>query len=410
MTLNIGYLIPEFPGQTHIFFWREKAVLEAIGCHVDLVSTRRPPARSMVHSWAPEARRLSIYLSSPWSYLFGATVQLLRRGAWRRCARALGKSEGEKIRLLACVLMGAKLAYIGKMRGWQHLHVHSCGHSANIALFASLISGLPYSLTLHGPLSDYGENQKQKWSHAAFAFVITNDLREQVHRSLEGHLPPRIEIAPMGVDVAKFKRKAPYRPWKPGDICRIFSCGRLNPVKGHADLIEATRLVKRKGIPIRLDIAGEDDHGGAGYRQELEKIIAELEMSDSVRLLGAVSEATVIAWLEKAHVFSLASLHEPLGVAIMEAMALELPVVVASSPGVREMIDPNKDGLLVKPKSPAELAVSVQQILRDESLATRLGKAAREKIISTFQSTRSAELLVSAILDRSSMHDPQARI
>ena len=50
--MRIAYLIPEFPGQTHIFFWRERAALKKIGIATCLLSTRRPPKASSSHDWA----------------------------------------------------------------------------------------------------------------------------------------------------------------------------------------------------------------------------------------------------------------------------------------------------------------------------------------------------------------------
>jgi colanic acid/amylovoran biosynthesis glycosyltransferase len=351
----------------------------------------------MVHAWADDAQRNTVYLASFRPRLFGIAVELLHPYAWLRCIQAIRAAKGSKLRLIALAFFGAKLAHIGQAQGWRHLHVHSCADSAYIAMFASLFSGISYSLTLHGPLTDYGPDQNLKWSHALFALVITEELREQVTRSLEGFLPPLVGVAPMGVDTSKFTRTTTYRPWKAGESCHIFSCGRLNPVKGHADLVEAVRLLRSKGINANLEIAGEDERGGDGYRRELMTVIVQAGMTNDVHLLGAVSEERVRDALEKAHVFSLASLREPLGVAIMEAMAFEVPVVVAISPGVRELVDPDINGLLVTPRSPLQLAEAIERILSDSGLAVKLGKAGREKVEKYFRSTRSAQALLDAL-------------
>ncbi len=72
-----------------------------------------------------------------------------------------------------------------------------------------------------------------------------------------------------------------------------------------------------------------------------------------------MSEDTVNESLEKAQVFVLASWHEPLGFAIMEAMAMEMPVVVTGSGEVKELVDDGIDGLLVEPQSPEQLADAI---------------------------------------------------
>lgn len=411
MQMRIGYMVPEFPGQTHIFFWREINSLENMGVNIDIVSTKHPPLKIMSHTWTREAQQRTTYLFPPTKNLSKILLELLSCGpkAWLRCLRAIPNAKNislsEKLRFVAFIFAGAELSYIAREKGWEHLHVHSCANAANVAMFASLISKIPYSITLHGPLSDYGSNQEQKWQFAKFAIVITQKLYQEISKQLSGHLPPAIEIAPMGVNTTVFKRSKPYPLWQEGTSCNIFSCGRLNPCKGHADLINSIYLLKEKGINAHLKIAGEDEQGGNGYRKELEKLIAELGLKDCVDLLGAVSEDIVREYLEDAHVFALASLHEPLGVATMEAMSIEVPVVVTRAGGVQELVDDGVDGLFVEPKAPEQLADAIIRLLSDSELSLALGKAGREKISQYFHSQRSAEVLLNAISSTSNFHN-----
>jgi glycosyltransferase involved in cell wall biosynthesis len=265
-------------------------------------------------------------------------------------------------------------------------------------MFAKLISQLPYSITLHGFLKEYGSNQKQKWGSANFAIVITNQIYEEVNKTLQGYLPQKIEIAPMGVDTGIFKRETIYNPWSENDTCHIFSCGRLNYCKGHQDLIMAVSIITKQGIKVKLDIAGEDEQGGKGYRKELEKIINELELNDTVNLLGAVSEEQIKTHLEKAHIFVLASLNEPLGVATMEAMSMEVPVLVTGAGGVRELVDDGVNGILVEPENPLLLATTILSVLQDQELSINLGKFARQKILNGFSCSQSAKILVDNVV------------
>ena len=71
----------------------------------------------------------------------------------------------------------------------------------------------------------------------------------------------------MGVNTAVFQRTAPYLPWNGADPLGPVSCGRLNYVKGHQDLIRAVRILRDQGIDAVLEIAGEDDVGGSGYQR-----------------------------------------------------------------------------------------------------------------------------------------------
>ncbi|RYZ36821.1 MAG: glycosyltransferase, partial [Myxococcaceae bacterium] len=162
-------------------------------------------------------------------------------------------------------------------------------------------------------------------------------------------------------------------------------------------LIDAVGMLRKKGIDARLSIAGEDEAGGTTYRKVLEAKLAKDGLQDAVTLLGAVSEDVVKDGIQRSHIFALASLQEPLGVAIMEAMAMRVPVVVTGAGGVKELVDDGVDGVLVQPQAPVELAEKLEKLSRDPSEALRLGEAGRLKVEKQFSSERSADMLAAML-------------
>lgn len=404
--MRIGFLIPEFPGQTHIFLWRERQALAEMGIEADLISTRPPPPAIAPHSWTAEAQAQTRYLMPVGrAELAGLGAEFLRAGprGWGRglgaalAAETAGGSRA-RARMLAMLAMAARLKRIAREGGWSHVHVHSCADSANIAMLAERLGGPSYSLTLHGPtLEGYGPNQRAKWRHARFATVISRLLAGVVEERLAGSTPPVVNIAPMGVDLDRIRRSTPWQPPAPGEPLRIFSCGRLNRVKGHADLIEAVSLLRSRGIDARLEIAGEDEQGGSGYHRTLAALIDEKGLGDCVTLLGAVSEERVRDKLEDAHVFALASLNEGIAVAIMEAMAMEMPVVVTDVGGNHELIDHGRDAILVPPEQPAAMAEAIAGLAADPGRAHRLARASRARVAADFHHRRSAEAVADGL-------------
>jgi glycosyltransferase involved in cell wall biosynthesis len=397
--MRIGYLVPEFPGQTHIFFWRERQSLARMGIECHLVSTRRPPQKLIAHSWSAEAMSNTRYLSPIGLRGFLSGIAAIIRsgpsGASRVVSAILNADVSglpRRLRLVGLALAGGHLASIARSNRWTHLHAHSCADSAHVALFAHLIGGVPYSMTLHGPLGDYGPNQAMKWHHAAFGIVITKRLLGELYTTITELQPGKVDIAPMGVDVNRFQRSRAYSPWKGHGPFKIFSCGRLNPCKGHDDLIRAVARLRAAGIEATLSIAGADDSGG-WYQAELTALIDQLNLQQTVDLLGAVAEEVVIKHLEVSHAFSLASLNEPLGVAIMEAMSMELPVVVTQGGGVKELVTHHRDGILVEARNPEDLASGLQFVARNPDAALALAASARQRIVDSFQSTQSARTL-----------------
>ena len=384
-TQKIGYLVPQFPGQTHIFFWREIAELEKRGVQVRIFSTR-PPAKGLIaHDWSADAITRTLYLGQVKPL---AALTALPAAPW---------SQAPAKDIVLSLSAARQLVSACKAEGIGHVHVHSCGRAALIAAIAQKIGGPAYSLTLHGPLSDYGPGQRFKWRGARFATIITEKLLAEVHAELAGDLPSRLIIQPMGVDTDVLRRDAPYIPARPGEPLRLFTCGRLNIVKGHQDLMAAVRILLDQGQPVTLDIAGEDDDGGAGYRRVLQARIAELGLTSHVRLLGAIDADTVKAGLLNAHAFVLASWHEPLGVALMEAMSCEVPTIGTAAGGVAELISDGVDGVLVPPKDPAALAAAILTLTSDAARCLALGAAGRARVVSAFHAGLGAETLIREI-------------
>lgn len=396
---SFAYLVPQFPGQTHIFFWREIAALEARDVRPVLYSTTPPPQSLISHRWSDQAIRRTTYLATrnPLSLL--SILPRLPWGAIMAEARSLPRPEARAFLrdIMICAPAAERLARDCAARGITHVHAHSCGRAALIAALAHHAHGLGYSLTLHGHLSDYGIGQRFKWRHAAFVSVITQALIDLLPGQLGDALPARLPLQPMGVDTDAFRRDTPYVPPAAGEALRLFSCGRLNVVKGHQDLMQAVRLMLDRGQPVTLDIAGEDDAGGTGYRAVLEALIKELGLQDHVHLLGAISAEAVRNHLTAAHAFVLASWAEPLGVAYMEAMSCEVPTIGTAAGGVPELITNGRDGILVPPQNPEALATALLQLAADPALATRLSQAGRARVVAGFDSSRGADMLIREI-------------
>ncbi|MFD2816974.1 glycosyltransferase [Paracoccus aerius] len=180
-----------------------------------------------------------------------------------------------------------------------------------------------------------------------------------------------------------------------------FCCARLNRVKGHETLIEAAGLLRARhpDLPFRVRIAGEDEQGGTGYHRDLDAVLSAAGLGDIVALLGSVTQADVRDELQAADGFVLASRHEPLGVAYMEAMACELPVIGTEAGGVRELITQGQDGLLVPPDDALALALAMFRLMENPDLRRTVGTAARRRIVEGFSSRRSADALAAALRD-----------
>jgi L-malate glycosyltransferase len=183
----------------------------------------------------------------------------------------------------------------------------------------------------------------------------------------------KIDLIPNGVDLPVRTRGSRSLPDERGDGPLVGMVGRLGWKKGYEHALDAFALLRDRVPGLRVDIVGDGD-----LRAELEARIERLGLGDTVRLLGQRSD--VPACLERFDCFVLSSIIEGMPNALLEAMAMGLPVVTTSAGGSAEVVEDGVSGLVVPPANPAALADAVGRILGDSSLATRFAHAAEHRV------------------------------
>jgi len=171
----------------------------------------------------------------------------------------------------------------------------------------------------------------------------------------------------MSTDEAK--RRLDFEP----NRLLIGAVGRLSAEKNFAGLIEAVERLLRKGLDVQLMIVGDGDQRGP-----LEGLIAQRGLGDRVRLLGFRSDT--IDLYQAMDIYALSSLREGLPNVLLEAMALEVPVLATRIAGVPKLVRHQTDGLLVEPGDVDALTAGLQSLAVDEGLRTQLAAAGRRRI------------------------------
>ena len=387
----IGYLVPEFPGQTHAFFWREVTALRKLGCHVEMFSTRRPPPEACHHAFAPEAAGATRYLFPP--RLVAAARLLLTRpvrtlNALRYITGLSATSARERVRFLGLLCCAADLVSHAEAKGVKHLHIHSCADSAHLGALSSLLGTLRYSLSLHGDLDVYGTDHVQKMRRAQFVACVTRPLQRQVFEATD--LPPdRVPVLWMGVDTQRF-RPTPGRNMPHVGALRALTVARLHTAKGHRFALLAIAKLRDEGVVVDYQIAGE---GPA--RRDIERQIEDLNLGDQVTLVGTQAEDSVLGLLQASDVLILTSIGqgEAAPVAVMEAMACGLAVVCSIIGGTPDMIEDGVDGLLTPQEDVSAIATHLRSLAIDPALRQRIAHAARRKAEAAFDATDLAKRL-----------------
>ena len=153
--------------------------------------------------------------------------------------------------------------------------------------------------------------------------------------------------------------------------------GRLSPQKDYPTFLKAAAEVLRAVPEAVFLIAGD-----GSLRHELEKLAAGLTIESRVRFLGYRTD--ILDVVSTFDVFVLSSLWEGLPLAVLEAMALEKPVVATSVPGTAEAVVDGESGYLVPLKDSPVLAQKTVELLRDPEKSRKMGKAGRRRVVDYF--------------------------
>jgi glycosyltransferase involved in cell wall biosynthesis len=166
----------------------------------------------------------------------------------------------------------------------------------------------------------------------------------------------------------------------------ILSVGRLVEKKGFTFLVEACRLLNDKGHKFHCRIVG----GADAYAEKISGLIERLQLDDTVSLHPAVTQEELRRIYEQAAVFVLPCQvldngdRDGIPNVLVEAMAMELPVVSTNVSGIPELITHRRNGLLVPQKNAEALAAAMEELLLDPGLRRELGKSARATVAGHF--------------------------
>jgi sugar transferase (PEP-CTERM/EpsH1 system associated) len=217
-------------------------------------------------------------------------------------------------------------------------------------------------------------------------FVAVSAFIRDCLRDNEGLDEKRIRVLYNGIDPARFDahpdRLALRREQGLGENDPVVGTpARFAPVKNHATLLEAFRLVVQRLPEAKLVLAGDGP-----LRAELQARAHELGIEKSVRFLGVRRD--VPALLRTWDVFCLSSLSEGTSVTLLEAMASGLPSVVTAVGGNPEVVRDGETGRLVPSRNAEALASALLDTLTDRAEAQRMGAKGRERVRERFTLSR----------------------
>lgn len=211
--------------------------------------------------------------------------------------------------------------------------------------------------------------------------VLSPRMGEQLARMYGADLAGRTKVLPPRVDTSHFIRKTRYRD--AGDALRLVMVAAVNDNKGQLRLISA---LARSQLPLELHIVGEGPDL-ENVRRKAETLLRE-DANLRVVVHGALPHAAVAGVLHQCDVFIFYSIIESAGRAMMEAMAVGLPVVITNAGFCVDFVKHGEEGFVLGPDPDSEIVGVLERFNADRALAQRMGAAARERAIRDFDSVR----------------------
>ncbi|MBI4462314.1 MAG: N-acetyl-alpha-D-glucosaminyl L-malate synthase BshA [Acidobacteria bacterium] len=285
--------------------------------------------------------------------------------------------------------LATKMAEVAEHYGLDLLHVHyAIPHSVSAYLAQAMLAPrrLPVVTTLHGTDITLVGQDRSFLPITRFAIeqsdgvtAVSDYLREVTRREFSITRP--IEVISNFVNCDRYQRArdGARREFAPGGEFLIGHLSNFRPVKRIPDVIEVFARVRRE-LPARLLLIGDGPE-----RANAEYLARQKGVSHDVLFLGKQNAVHHI--LGVCDLFLLPSDLESFGLAALEAMACEVPVIASDVGGLRELIRSGHDGCLVAARDVEAMTRCALELLRQPERAREMGQRARESAQARFCST-----------------------
>jgi glycosyltransferase involved in cell wall biosynthesis len=282
----------------------------------------------------------------------------------------------------------SSLRYIKKtVSDFDIIQIHEHRHSLAIATHRyAKRNNVPYVLQAHGSVLPFFQKEKMKdvfdklWGFdilydASRVFALTEVEKEQYLKM--GVSEDRIEIVPLGIDISEYDELPDKGIFKSkhgiGDEEKvILFLGRIHEIKGLDILVKAFSKISEDNV--KLAIVG----GDYGFKEELERLIENLNLKDKVIFPGVLTGKDKIEALVDCDIFIMPSRYESFTTSGLEAMACFKPLILTKNNHIQTWVKDNAG--LVCEFDADDLADCIETLLNDESLCEKFGNTGRELI------------------------------
>jgi len=255
------------------------------------------------------------------------------------------------------------------------LSVHWCSYDTPAVVRRAKAARIPVVLMHHFSNARLGSRRIQQVMESAMGVGVISgrDIPEAVQR--------RCVNLSDAVD-AEFFRNDRACPVNAARAKVVLLPARIEPGKGHVDLLQALRILAQHGIECELAFVGAVD--SEKLHQELRHAAAAPDIAGHVHFVGEVSQERLRDWYAASEIVVLPSHAEGLGRVLLEAQSMSKPVVAYDTGGIPEVLKEGETGFLVERGNPAALAERIGWLLIRPEEARKMGAQAREFVRNEF--------------------------
>ena len=269
--------------------------------------------------------------------------------------------------------IGLLVRFAAWLRARHIVVLHACDLYANVfALTGAALARVPVRIGSRRELTPPDKTRArliaQRLAYRSAHRVVANSVAAAARLRAEGVAPTRISVIPNGIELSQFGGRGALRRQR-----LITTVANLRVEKGHDVLLRAAAAVRRRAPHVRFQIVGD-----GALRTTLVDLARSLRVDDIVAFLGHRDD--VPALLSDSALFAFPSRTEAFPNGVIEAMAAGVPVVASATGGILELIESDRNGVLVPPGNVEALADAIVRLLDDPAHAERLGAAARETV------------------------------
>jgi colanic acid/amylovoran biosynthesis glycosyltransferase len=349
--LTVAYLANQFPSALEPYVMEEIAELRRRGVRVITGSVRKPSAEQSpyMRDFMPELvvlRPFCIFLLPRALWLCIVRWRQISDLVWQIVFQGR-ESPVQRAKALLHTWLGGCYAVLLADRHVEHLHVHHGYFGSWIAMIASRLLGVGFSMTLHGSdLLVHAAHLDAKLQACRFCLTISNYNRDYILTHYPRVDADKVIVSRLGVDAPECTGHAFAGLGAPASELNLLAVGRLHAVKDHAFLLRACAQLHARGLRFECSIAGEGPE-----RRKLESLICKYGLEEKVTLLGHVRREQMDSLYQRADVVVLTSRSEGVPLTLMEAMAHGRIVLAPAITGIPELVLSGKTGFLYAPGS-----------------------------------------------------------